>query len=229
MTATQADVAGPVLLTCGPAWEPIDSVRRLTNHSTGRLGAELAAALARTGLPVLLLRGTSCSHPPPPGLGILPFDDAASLARRLEECAPLRPRAVLHAAAVSDFRVRGLCAPDGTPLPPGKTSSRAGPVHAVLEPAPKILPRLRHWFPAGFIVGWKFETDGAFPEAEAHARRQLEEAGSHACVLNGPAADPGFHWIEPARPPLPLPDPAALAAHIVSRLPPPPSHVQNSP
>ncbi|HVY71907.1 MAG TPA: phosphopantothenoylcysteine decarboxylase, partial [Verrucomicrobiae bacterium] len=36
-----------VIVTCGPSYEPIDEVRRLTNFSTGELGVLLAEELAR--------------------------------------------------------------------------------------------------------------------------------------------------------------------------------------
>ena len=38
-----------IIVTCGPSYEPIDEVRRITNFSTGELGSRLARALARAG------------------------------------------------------------------------------------------------------------------------------------------------------------------------------------
>ena len=45
------------VVTAGPTYEPLDDVRRLTNFSTGRLGAELAAFLSHRGHHVTLLIG----------------------------------------------------------------------------------------------------------------------------------------------------------------------------
>jgi phosphopantothenoylcysteine decarboxylase/phosphopantothenate--cysteine ligase len=45
------------IVTAGPTYEPIDQVRRLTNHSTGKLGTNLAKHLADDGHEVILLRG----------------------------------------------------------------------------------------------------------------------------------------------------------------------------
>ena len=45
------------IVTAGPAYEPLDDVRRLTNFSTGRLGTELANYLAARGHNVHLLLG----------------------------------------------------------------------------------------------------------------------------------------------------------------------------
>ena len=51
------------IVTCGPSYEPIDEVRRLTNFSTGELGTILAAALARAGVETLCLRGVAATWP----------------------------------------------------------------------------------------------------------------------------------------------------------------------
>ena len=50
------------IVTAGPTYEPIDQVRRLTNHSTGQLGTGLAKRLAANGHEVTLLRSRSATH-----------------------------------------------------------------------------------------------------------------------------------------------------------------------
>jgi len=45
------------IVTGGPAYEELDEVRRLTNFSTGTLGAELAKFLVEQGHEVQWLRG----------------------------------------------------------------------------------------------------------------------------------------------------------------------------
>ena len=45
------------IVTAGPTYEPLDQVRRLTNHSTGRLGSELTNYLTQCGHEVTLLIG----------------------------------------------------------------------------------------------------------------------------------------------------------------------------
>jgi len=46
-----------VIVTCGPSYEPIDQVCRLTNSSTGELGVHLSNHLARAGFEVFCLKG----------------------------------------------------------------------------------------------------------------------------------------------------------------------------
>ena len=50
------------IVTAGPTYEPIDQVRRLTNHSTGSLGTGLAKRLASDGHEVILLRGIMATY-----------------------------------------------------------------------------------------------------------------------------------------------------------------------
>ena len=96
------------IVTAGPTYEPIDQVRRLTNHSTGQLGTGLAKRLADDGHEVTLLRGRSATHTEmPEGVGFQQFKTTADLAENLERLARAEPGAgaVFHAAAVSDFAV----------------------------------------------------------------------------------------------------------------------------
>src|SRR3989442_12116010 len=46
-----------IVITCGPSFEPIDDVRRITNFSTGELGILLANRLSRDGHDVTLFKG----------------------------------------------------------------------------------------------------------------------------------------------------------------------------
>ena len=54
-----------VIVTCGPSYEPIDQVRRLTNFSTGELGVHLSNQLVRAGFEVFCLKGSGATHPGP--------------------------------------------------------------------------------------------------------------------------------------------------------------------
>ncbi len=187
-----SDEMKSVLITAGPAWEPVDAVRRLTNHSTGSLGGFLASELHQAGLNVMLLWGDSAPSQPPENVPRILFSHATSLREALEaeSSSPTEYHAVLHLSAVSDFRLATLPTE-------GKRSSRTGPISLLLEPAPKLIRHLREWFPSARLVGWKYEVDGGLESAREAAENQLKETGTNACVLNGPAYGDGFGWIEP--------------------------------
>ncbi len=208
-----------LVVTCGPAHEPIDPMRRITNRSTGRLGTLLAEAFRLRGHAVTVLRGEGATFPPLPGPRLLHFGTNTELEGQLGVLAAgEKVDAVFHAAALCDFGVAEVRDAEGNPAPQGKLPSRSGGYLLRLEPLPKVLPRLRLLFPDAFIAGWKYETEGGREGVKSAARRQLKEAGNDLCVVNGPAFGPGFgllsaddSWSEAA-------DVAALAEALAARL-----------
>src|SRR3954464_75664 len=117
-----------VIVTCGPSYEPIDEVRRLTNFSTGELGTLLAAALARAGCETICLRGAAATWPErPPGAEVRPFTTNDDLGAQLRQLAGEAPCAALfHTAALADFRIAAVGDTHGHPLPGAKISSALG-------------------------------------------------------------------------------------------------------
>ena len=191
------------VVTAGPTYEPIDEVRRLTNHSTGRLGTGLAKRLAKEGHEVILLRGTLATHTEQPeGVTIETFTTTDDLAGKLERLAKRQPKleAVFHAAAVSDFAAGAVLQKkdDGefTPLRQGKVSTREGSLLLELRPTQKIISHLRGWFSNAQLVGWKYEVDGDRASALGQAQQQLADNATDACVINGPAYGEGFGLLE---------------------------------
>ena len=140
-----------VIITAGPTSEPIDQVRRLTNHSTGSLGSQLAERCREEGYEVVMLRSRHCVVPPPRGLDqVIPFETTDDLLARLKELSKFPACALFHAAAVSDFKPGGIFVEgEGgwNALSEGKVSSRQEQVMLRLVPTSKIIAQLRSWFP----------------------------------------------------------------------------------
>ena len=188
------------IVTAGPTVEPLDAVRRLTNHSTGTLGTQLANHLAGCGHEVLLLRSrTATAAPPLHAVTTEPYGTSQELLACFQAHATPEPVAIFHAAAVGDFEISTVYRrePDGTlaRLQSGKYSTRDGVLLAELRPPPKILAQLRDLYPLAWITGWKYEVDGTQAEVLTRARHQLQSCRSDAVVANGPAYGPGFCWL----------------------------------
>ncbi len=187
------------IVTAGGTFESLDLVRRLTNASTGQLGSSLAGYLAAQGHGVTLFRSQSAAAAMPPAAVVVEgFGSTTDLASRFLAGATDERIAIFHAAAVSDFTV-GLTyrrvGVDGSELRAvcsSKYSTREGNLLVELRPTPKLLPGLREWYPRALIVGWKFEVEGGRDEALEAGRRQLLEATSDLCVVNGPAHGAGY-------------------------------------
>ena len=96
-----------IIVTCGPSYEPIDEVRRITNFSTGELGSRLASTLAEAGHEVICLKGVaSTTSERVFQAQIVPFTTNDDLMARLEELGQTRSvGAIFHAAALADFKV----------------------------------------------------------------------------------------------------------------------------
>ena len=177
-----------IIVTCGPSYEPIDEVRRITNFSTGQMGSRLARTLAAAGHEVTCFKGvaaTTKEHAEP--AQVVTFTTNDDLEERLSK---LEGReeigAVFHAAALADFKI--FWARDKQ----RKISSRAGAVTLELVPSSKVISELRELFPKAKIAGWKYELDGTPADVAAKAARQIAENHTDVCVMNGTAYGPGY-------------------------------------
>jgi hypothetical protein len=99
-----------------------------------------------------------------------------------------------------------------------KIASRSGALTIHLEPATKVIGKMRELFPESLVVGWKYELVGTKMEAMAKAARQIDENGTDACVLNGRALGQGFAFCTKLEPMRELKDKAALVRFLRSWL-----------
>ncbi|WP_022779176.1 bifunctional phosphopantothenoylcysteine decarboxylase/phosphopantothenate--cysteine ligase CoaBC [Butyrivibrio sp. AE3009] len=91
-----------VLVTAGPTREAIDPVRFLTNHSTGKMGYEVAKAATARGAKVTLVSGPVELTPPP-------YMDVVNVMSARDMFEEVTSRAgeqdiIIKAAAVADYR-----------------------------------------------------------------------------------------------------------------------------
>jgi phosphopantothenoylcysteine synthetase/decarboxylase len=191
-----------VIVTCGPSYEPIDDVRRLTNFSTGALGVLLSDGLKEAGFEVTCLKGSGATAAGPrPDCQVLSFNTNDDLLTLLEGLSTQREiGAVFQAAALCDYRVRRVSDDQGRDCHAPKIASRSGDLTIHLRPATKVIGHIRRLFPNSWLVGWKYELAGSRADAMSRAQRQLEEARVNACVVNGQAYGPGFGIYEPPEP-----------------------------
>ncbi|GAB3805859.1 bifunctional phosphopantothenoylcysteine decarboxylase/phosphopantothenate--cysteine ligase CoaBC [Spirosoma humi] len=104
----QAGLSGKrVLITAGPTQEPIDPVRYISNHSTGKMGYALANAFSKAGASVVLVSGPTA----------LPLPNA-SIQRVNVRTAQEMFEATETAFAVADIVVLSAAVADYTPAHP---------------------------------------------------------------------------------------------------------------
>lgn len=204
-----------ILVTIGPTQEPLDSMRLISNRSTGKLGTLLATSLADQGHTIIALRGTGATASPASlereNIRVISFTTTEDLRSCLERLSnEERIDAIFHAAAVSDFTLPAA----GN----GKIPTSDGSVTLTLEPTPKLLPRMRDWFPSAMIAGWKFEAGGDHDEALAEGHAQIATCHTDACVVNGPSYGEGFGVLSRAGELTHLPDKPTLCTYLAGQL-----------
>ncbi|HRJ02514.1 MAG TPA: bifunctional phosphopantothenoylcysteine decarboxylase/phosphopantothenate--cysteine ligase CoaBC [Hyphomonas sp.] len=89
------------LVTAGPTREPLDPVRYISNHSSGKQGYAIAAALAAEGARVTLVSGP-VSLAAPPGVERVQVETAREMLKACEDALPAD--VFVSVAAVADWR-----------------------------------------------------------------------------------------------------------------------------
>ena len=152
------------LVTAGPTREPVDPVRFLANHSSGKQGYAIAEALVRAGAQTTLISGP-VSIAPPDGVKLMRVTTAREM---LAACEASLPADVLvMAAAVADWR------PDiAANSKIKKSTDRIVPLIKLVE-NPDILATLAHHANRPrLVIGFAAETDDVVENAVAKRVRK---------------------------------------------------------
>ncbi|MBI3721810.1 MAG: bifunctional phosphopantothenoylcysteine decarboxylase/phosphopantothenate--cysteine ligase CoaBC, partial [Fimbriimonas ginsengisoli] len=178
LSASHALSGKKVLITSGPTREPIDSVRFVSNRSSGKMGSALARAALMMGADVTVVSGPS-SAPLPIGATIVRVETAEEMLKgalaRVKDA-----DLVIGAAAVADYR----------PASPekGKIRREAGRIELEMVANPDIIAALASAAKKGArVVGFAAEPG---PDGEA-ARVKLARKGLFAIAVNDVSA-PGI-------------------------------------
>lgn len=179
-----------VLITSGGTSVPIDAVRSITNHSTGKTGAALAEVFFGIGYSVTLIAAKSSIRPKfdefdETHFKLFEFETFLELQTRLDAClATTDFDVVIHAAAVSDYSLAD--APTT-----GKIDS-SDEIVLRLKKNPKLLDSIRSKSkkPDVKIVAFKFAADER--ELAARAEKLAESGSTDFLVTNDLKSYP--HW-----------------------------------
>ena len=164
------DLAGlRVLVTAGGTREAIDSVRVITNRSSGKQGYAVAAEAAARGASVTLV--TTVDRPAPAGASVIEVASAAEMQAAVMPIAAEQDIIVM-AAAVADFRPAVIA---GRKLKKDEFGEGGTP-QIVLEPTHDFLVDLGLAKPDGqILVGFAAETDDVVENARAKlVRKRLD-------------------------------------------------------
>lgn len=167
--ALSAQATGPLsgltaLVTAGPTQEPLDPVRYLTNHSSGKQGYAIARALSEAGAVTTLVSGP-VDLAPPPHTKLVKVTTAREMLAACEAALPAD--VAVFTAAVADWRPETLAnqkikKSEGTP-PPTLALAANPDILATISRA-KARPEL--------VIGFAAETENVVAHAKAKRTRK---------------------------------------------------------
>ncbi|MDR2224234.1 MAG: bifunctional phosphopantothenoylcysteine decarboxylase/phosphopantothenate--cysteine ligase CoaBC [Flavobacteriaceae bacterium] len=160
-----------VLVTAGPTYEPIDPVRFIGNHSSGKMGFDIALQAAEMGANVVLVAGPTnlkITHPNVLVESVLSAQEMYDACHKHFE----EVDAVVAAAAVADYRPKHVA--------DQKIKKNSEEFVIALEKNPDILASLGQKKDHRFVVGFALETEN---EIE-HAKQKITKKNLDLIVLN---------------------------------------------
>ena len=170
--AYEKDLAGmKVIVTAGPTQESVDPVRYITNHSTGKMGYELAKAAMLRGAEVTLVSGVTNLEPPM-------FVDYVQVKSAGDMFEAMKSRfldndIIIKAAAVADYKPKSYS--------DEKTKKKDGEMSIELDRTQDILKYLgEHRREGQFYCGFSMETQNMLE----NSRVKLDKKNIDMVVAN---------------------------------------------
>ena len=160
-----------VLVTAGPTYEAIDPVRFIGNHSSGKMGFEIAKAAANLGAEVVLVSGPSHETVSSSLINLIRVTSASQMYTEVHDYFGNVDIAVLS-AAVADYRPKNVA--------DQKIKKKEATFSIELEKTKDILASLGAIKTKQFLVGFALETNN---ELE-HAKGKLKAKNLNLIVLN---------------------------------------------
>jgi len=160
-----------VLITAGPTYEAIDPVRFIGNHSSGKMGIQIAEEAARQGAHVTLVCGPSS------------IQSSASIHRLNVVSAQQMHDTALPIFAETDIAILSAAVADYRPkhIAEQKIKKKEASLSIELEPTPDILATLGGLKqPHQVLVGFALETENAL----ANASDKMQRKNCDLMVLN---------------------------------------------
>jgi phosphopantothenoylcysteine decarboxylase/phosphopantothenate--cysteine ligase len=160
-----------ILITAGPTYEAIDPVRFIGNHSSGKMGFDIANEAANQGAKVILVSGPTHLKPGNDSIQLIRVESAQQM---YEACHAHFADAdvAIAAAAVADYRPKNVALQ--------KIKKTGSDLTIELEKTKDILASLGEIKKNQFLIGFALETEN---EVE-HAKTKIVKKNLDLIVLN---------------------------------------------
>ncbi|MFT3795957.1 bifunctional phosphopantothenoylcysteine decarboxylase/phosphopantothenate--cysteine ligase CoaBC [Flavobacterium sp.] len=160
-----------ILITAGPTYEAIDPVRFIGNHSSGKMGFDIANQAADQGAEVILVSGPTHLKPKNGSIKLISVESAQQMYEACHQYFESVDVAIA-AAAVADYRPKFVAEQ--------KIKKAEADFAIELEKTKDILASLGEIKKNQFLVGFALETEN---EIE-HAKQKIRKKNLDLIVLN---------------------------------------------
>lgn len=164
-----------ILITAGPTMEPIDTVRVITNQSSGKTGVLLAKEMISAGAKVTLVYGPGTEQVPKGAKIILVKTVQEMFDAVKKEMKSKKYDIAILSAAPADYTTT----PSKTKIKSDKAS-----LTVKLQRAPKIIDSIKKMQKDIFLVGFKAETNVSRNQLVESAKKKLKESSSDIIIAN---------------------------------------------
>ncbi len=152
-----------VLITAGPTYEAIDPVRFIGNHSSGKMGFELANAMANLGAEVVLISGPTKEKINNSLVSLVPVVSAEEMYEKTHNYFNTSD-IVICAAAVADYKPKNVATQ--------KIKKKTNEFTIDLIKTKDILASLGEIKKNQFLIGFALETNNEVENATAKLQRK---------------------------------------------------------
>ncbi|WP_298498485.1 bifunctional phosphopantothenoylcysteine decarboxylase/phosphopantothenate--cysteine ligase CoaBC [uncultured Algibacter sp.] len=152
-----------VLITAGPTFEAIDPVRFIGNHSSGKMGFEIAKAAANFGAEVILVTGPTHQKVSHANILVKPIVSAYDMYQEVHNHFDSSHVAILS-AAVADFTPKDVAKQ--------KIKKKSDTLTLELEKTKDILASLGNIKKNQYLVGFALETNNELENAKGKLKRK---------------------------------------------------------
>ncbi|MFV5696286.1 bifunctional phosphopantothenoylcysteine decarboxylase/phosphopantothenate--cysteine ligase CoaBC [Flavobacterium sp. LB3P122] len=160
-----------ILITAGPTYEAIDPVRFIGNHSSGKMGFDIASSAANLGASVVLVTGPTHCKATNPSIKVIPVVSAQEM---YDACHLYYANVdvAIAAAAVADYKPKNVASQ--------KIKKNTDDFTIELEKTKDILASLGQSKKNQFLIGFALETEN---EIE-NAKLKIQKKNLDLIVLN---------------------------------------------
>lgn len=167
-----------VVVTAGPTREPLDPVRYISNHSSGKMGYALAAAAQAEGATTILISGPTALEPP---FGVVMI--------RVETAQQMLEQALANAVAADLFIAAAAVADYAPPQVAAQKIKKEAcdEMHLRLVKNPDVVATVAQMPQRPFMVGFAAETEDVLRQARSKLQRKKLDL-----VIANNVADPSI-------------------------------------